>query len=332
MIEFSFIIPYYNGQATIVRCLNSIYSTELDTDSFEIIIVDDCSSISDESVLTDYICCHPNIRIVSHPKNRFQGGAKNTGIRLSIGKYIIFADQDDYVIPNNLRIAMQEALKSSPDLLACKYNVVYEDGKTVEKGLDRAQSFSVDGKSFCETYFNPGLCLAPWSYLYRRAFLQQVSHPMEESVLMEDSDWIAWHLVHANIIEYLPIPIYCWLMSPSSITHSQSWRHKADWVKFGYRKIRDSKLYSSVSKSFAIIMENDGRYNIESAFKKLWKTDNYQLFYNHLGDDVIESIKYMRWSNTTTFMLKHPKASVLCLSLLGPCLKGLHWVYSKLIQ
>ncbi|MBQ9893665.1 MAG: glycosyltransferase family 2 protein [Bacteroidales bacterium] len=332
MAEYSFIIPYFNGHDTIVRCLNSIYSTAIDRDSFEIIIIDDCSPISAESVLADYICNHLNIRIVRHPENRCQGGAKNTGIRLSIGKYIIFADQDDYVISDNLRIAMREALKRSPDMLACKYDVVFENGESVEKGLDRHNSFSIDGKTFCETCFNPGFSLAPWSYLYRRAFLQQVSHPMAEGVLMEDSDWIAWHLIHADKIDYLPLPIYCWVMNPTSITHGQSWRHKADWVKFGYRKIRDSKLYSSISTPFAEIMKADGRYNIEKAFKKLWKTDKYQLFYNHLGNDVLDSIRDMKWSPYITFMLNHPKAAVLCLSLLGPCLKGVHRIYSKFKQ
>ena len=322
MLDVSFIIPYFNGQSTIVRCLDSIYSLELYKDSFEIIIVDDCSLIPAQTVLAEYICTHPDIHIIRHTENKCQGGAKNTGIRYSKGRYIIFADQDDFIIPNNLKLAMLEAFNSNPDMLSCRFNVISIDGESTEKGLKLPNSFTVDGKTFCESCFDAGQSLAPWSYLYRRDYLQQISHPMAEGVLMEDSDWIAWHLIFANKIVYLPIPIYCWVMCPSSITHGQSWRHKADWVKFGYRKIRDSRLYASHSERFASIMESDGRFNIEQAFKKLWKTDKYYRFYKHIGDEMLGALRQMQWSSITAFMINYPKLTAFCLSIVGPILKG----------
>ena len=328
-MDISFIIPYYNGQTTIVRCLDSIYAIGLNLNSFEILLIDDCSTLPAEEVLADYICNHNNLKVIRHTENLCQGGAKNTGIRLSVGRYLVFADQDDYIISENMRAAIHKALNSSPDMLACTFRIIFENGSTVEKGLERTAPFSTDGKSFCESAFDPSQSLAPWSYIYSREYLIKMSHPMEEKVLMEDSDWVAWHLVYANTISYLPLPIYYWVMNPHSITHVKSWRNAADRIKFGYRKIRDSREFRKTSESFAEVMKDDGKYNIENTFKKLWKVDKYFLFYKHIGEDVLIEIRQMPWSSMTAFMLNHTKTTSVVLSIIGPILKGAHFFYHK---
>ena len=204
MVSVSFIIPFYNGDATILRCLQSIYSIGMKEDEYEIIIVDDCSPIPAELVLADISHLHSNLKIIRHDVNKRQGGAKNTGIKVSSGKYLVFADQDDYIIPNNLFSAIKKTLISECDMCACRFFIVSEDGTMKEVGANLSEETTTTGKCYCESYFDAGKCLAPWSYVYRRDFLLSLSHPMEENVLMEDSDWVAWHLFFAKKVLYLP--------------------------------------------------------------------------------------------------------------------------------
>ena len=218
-------------------------------------------------------------------------------------------------------MALDRALASVPDMLSCKWEQVYENGGIDEHGLDLPDGTCMDGLNYCESWFDAAKCLAPWSYLYRREFLLSMNRPMEEGVLMEDSDWVAWHLFFASKVVSMNIPIYCWVMNPCSITHGMSWRHKADYVKFGYRKIRDSFAMSQKSPKMGELMEGDGRYNIEHVFKNLWKIDDYDRFYKHIGDFVLEELKKMKWSKRTSFMLNHPKATCTVLGVLGPALK-----------
>lgn len=328
-MDYSIIIPYYNGESTIKRCLESIFSNTISELDFEVLIIDDASIIPAESYLRELISQHNNIHIIRHEKNICQGGGKNTGIRHSKGDYIVFADQDDYIIPDNFNTAITVALQTKPDILSCKYTIVNEDGTVSLKGLDFPDRLSIDGISYCENYFDVGQSLAPWSYIYRRDYLLSISHPFEENTLMEDADWVAWHLIFAKRIEFLPIPIYSWVMSSSSITHSSSWRHKADYVKLGYRKIRDAKQYSSHSASFARLMIEDGKYNIEHTFKKIWKVDKYGLFFQHIGQKILLSLRKMTWSKKTTFMLHYPKATVCVLSLIGPLFRVAYRFHSK---
>ena len=84
----SYIIPYYNGQDTIKRQLDSIYSIPFDEDKLEVIVVDDCSPLPAEMVLNPIKDLYQGLKIVRHQYNLRQGGAKNTGIRISKGNYI----------------------------------------------------------------------------------------------------------------------------------------------------------------------------------------------------------------------------------------------------
>ena len=101
IIKLSIIIPYYNGQDTILNCMDSILAMDIPQNEYEIIIVDDCSPIPAKTVLADYMAKFSNIQIVRHNVNKRQGGAKNTGISYAKGQYIAFADQDDVIINNN---------------------------------------------------------------------------------------------------------------------------------------------------------------------------------------------------------------------------------------
>lgn len=331
MLKLSYIVPFYNGQDTILRSMESIYAIGLPEDKWEIIVVDDKSPVTAESVLGDFVARHGNIRIVRHDVNKRQGGAKNTGIRLAKGKYIAFADQDDVIQAENARVALEFAVTHDVDMLACRYTIQNEDGSLREDGLNKGDGELMNGKKFCETYFNPGCHLAPWANLYKREFLKRVGHPYEENVVMEDSDWIAWHWIHADKVGICNKSIYRWIMNPGSITHSMSYINRADWIKFGYRKIRDAQLYRELSPSFADLMETDGRYNINGGMKKIWQVDNYRMFYCHLGD-TLPKIQMMKWHGVVKVLICYPRLAMCFIYPIGSLLKCVNYARHRICK
>ena len=281
-IKLTYIIPFHLGETSIHQCLKSIYSIGLDEDELEVIVVDDHSPCMASEILSDTLREHKNMKVIRHETNKRQGGAKNTGIRAAQGEYIAFADQDDVVATDNIKGVLDFAIQTKPDMLACHYTVRYENDTTKTFGIKSGNGAILSGKAFCETCFDPSVNLAPWAYLYKRDFLFREAHPYEENVVMEDADWIAWHLIHTDKIAILHTAIYCWCMNPHSITHSQHYINRADWIKIGYRKIRDAELYKDISETFSLVMTNDGRFNIIGGMRKVWKVDNYLLFYRRL--------------------------------------------------
>ena len=323
MIKVSYILPFYNGQDTILRSLESIYAIGLPEDEWEIIVVDDKSPVSAESVLGDFVERHGNIRIVRHEVNKRQGGAKNTGIRLAHGQYIAFADQDDVIQAENARAALEFAMKHDVDMLACHYTIQKENGSLREDGLNTADGELMNGKKFCETYFNPGCHLAPWANLYKREFLKRVWHPYEENVVLEDADWIAWHWIHAEMIGICNKSIYTWVMNPGSITHSLNYINRADWVLYGYRKVRDAEIYRPLSSIFA-----DTMTMIIGGMKKMWKVDNYYKFYRHL-DPILPDLQKIKWQGITRVLINNPTLSLIFMYPMGLLLKLMNYARYK---
>lgn len=131
----SIIIPYYNGVSTISRCLDSVFSIDLPKELFEVIVVDDNSTFEAAEILRDYAINNSNLHILRHSVNARQGGAKNTGIRAAEGEYVIFADQDDIVIPQNLLKALNQAVAYKVDMLCCHYSIKDVNGAVKEYGI-----------------------------------------------------------------------------------------------------------------------------------------------------------------------------------------------------
>lgn len=317
-LTLSYIIPIYNGSSTIEHCLDSIYCSGINLSEFEIVVVDDCSSDDTVCIIERYAQSHPNLRIIKHDTNKRQGGAKNTGIKKALGKYIAFADQDDEVVSENLAEMLKIAKEEKSDIISFQW-FECKNKEILRRGIKLSEKKYLTGVSFCESLFDITCSLGPWSYLYRLDFLKQLARPMVENILMEDADWIAWHLIHAQTVLCVNIPIYKWIRNAESITSGVSYRHKADWVLFGLRKIEDSLAYHDISVSFATIMYEDGRYNIERTMRKLWKSDNYYKFYERLGNKLI-ILQRMKWSFRTNYMFRHPKTTCFVLKIIGPVL------------
>lgn len=122
----SVIIPVYNVKEYLEKCVASVLDRSVN--DYEIILVDDGSTDGESGVLCDKIAAqHSDIIRVIHQENRGLGGARNTGIRESRGKYLFFVDSDDTVVPGTLARIVEELKKSEPDILA--FNLYTDDGE-----------------------------------------------------------------------------------------------------------------------------------------------------------------------------------------------------------
>ena len=112
-MQLSIIVPIYNVEACLSRCLDSVLAQTFQ--DFELILVDDGSPDRCGEIIDEY--AEKEIRIVViHQKNKGVSAARNAGLRVARGKYVGFVDPDDYIVPNYYEDLISEVEKNNAQL------------------------------------------------------------------------------------------------------------------------------------------------------------------------------------------------------------------------
>ena len=119
-IMISFIVPVYNAEKTISRCLDSILNQIIK--NFEIIIVNDGSTDNVQSIIDEYAINYPAIIKSYEKSNAGPGNTRNYGIEKSSGKYIAFVDSDDSIESNYTKIVTSVIDDYNADIVIINYN------------------------------------------------------------------------------------------------------------------------------------------------------------------------------------------------------------------
>ena len=93
----SIIVPVYNAEKWLRRCVDSLLNQDLPREDYEIILVDDGSTDGSLKICDEYLAAHPGLVRVIHQPNSGVSMARNTGIELAKGEYLSFVDSDDYI-------------------------------------------------------------------------------------------------------------------------------------------------------------------------------------------------------------------------------------------
>lgn len=128
-IVVSIIIPVYNSEKTIGKCLDSLVGQTYK--DIEIICVNDCSKDNSLSVLEEYLAKDKRIVIINHAENKNAGGARNSGIRASKGEYICFVDNDDWLRNDAIELLVKASDNASYDIIAPQWAIAEADGTEI---------------------------------------------------------------------------------------------------------------------------------------------------------------------------------------------------------
>ena len=124
-MEISVIIPVYNVEQYLKRCVDSVLHQE--NVSLEIILVDDGSTDASGTICDDYAANHPNIKSL-HITNSGPSTAKNVGYDMASGTYVAFIDSDDEIKPDMFCTMLQFGYQHNADIVCCNYIQVDEVG------------------------------------------------------------------------------------------------------------------------------------------------------------------------------------------------------------
>lgn len=326
---FSIIIPAYNAQATINRCLDSVYSQFVSEDEFEVIIIDDCSNDCTVDIVRTYQQVHDNLVLLVQPRNRRQGAARNRGIEVAKGEYIVFLDSDDE-IESGILSAIDLSKANCLEMVALCCDRLFSDGTPDRKYILPYKSDMVFTGVDLQTAY-PYWNTAPWGYLYRRSFLESVNYPFAEDVFYEDCDFVCTHLYHAVKMAYCNECGYRMWNNPRSTTHTISYKHVCDYAVLGTRMLTFYEHLEDRSSLFAKSILEGGSYNIMRSCRNLFKLNSLsdvRSFYTRLDSFVDRRglLSYSEpaycWTRWTRFCMKHKH----CTSLIIGCILSFNLV------
>lgn len=122
MPEISIIIPCYNVEQYIDRCLESVVSQTIGLDLLEIILINDASTDNTLNKLYQWEGRFPqNIMVITYEENLRQGGARNIGLKYASGQYIGFVDADDWIDKDMYRLMYEKMCTLKVDAVKCKF-------------------------------------------------------------------------------------------------------------------------------------------------------------------------------------------------------------------
>lgn len=218
--KLSVIIPYYNSEKWISKCLDSLLKQDFKEEEFEIILVDDGSNNS-TVVLDQYLESHQNIKYIKQ-ENKGQSAARNRGERLATGEYLFFCDSDDFVTENTLRRIYDLAKSHDADAVFYNRKQIKENG--IPNPILNFNSIQV---------YEPGINMiltppykvsaGPWEFFIKKDFINREHISFnEEATYREDYLFYLQMIMVARKVLIVDADVYYWVQHSSSVTHLKS--------------------------------------------------------------------------------------------------------------
>jgi len=206
-MDLSIIIPMYNAEHTLERCIRSIESQDCSY-NYEIIIIDDGSTDNSLLKMEKLSAKYKNIRIFRQ-SNLKQSAARNNGLSHSNGKYIMFFDIDDVIEPMMLT-RMIELMSSGNDMVMCGIKKIYEKSVYIENNtcLSKARN----KRQLISNYLtnNKEFDVGLWNKIYKAKIIKNHNIKFENGDFFEDSLFVLKYLYYCDSskLVYLPECFY----------------------------------------------------------------------------------------------------------------------------
>lgn len=268
----SIVIPMYNAEPYIGKCLDSILYQDIDHCLYEIVIVNDGSTDESSSIVRKYIQKYPFIKLYNQV-NQGQSAARNYGMSMANGDYIQFIDADDFLIENSLSRVVDFTTNGHPhDEPQHAYDIITFDlteGKADSMPVNRGGGdckWIGNGYDYIATHnYNNG----PWYYWLNRSFVKKHNLRFEEGKLCEDGMFTLTALLNAATVAHVDSLVYYYALRSNSTTKTLNKERR--------RKLIDGFIYA-IGYFGRIIEKHKGNMSTECLDRILTRRDSYVFF------------------------------------------------------
>ena len=212
MQKFSIIIPVYNVEKYLRKCLNSVFSQNYK--NYEVIVVNDGTKDNSMDIVKDY-----PVKVINQ-KNQGLSVARNNGVKKATGEYILFLDSDDY-IEKGLLEAIDKSLDNKPDIVRFQIGEVFEDGKKIE--YNEKPFTDKNGQEAFKLITKYHFVENAWCYAIRREYYLKNKFKFKENTFHEDFGLLPLVIIKAKKVNSIDYIGYNYLQRQGSIMNNNEY-------------------------------------------------------------------------------------------------------------
>ncbi|MCR2822010.1 glycosyltransferase [Lederbergia panacisoli] len=224
MPTVSIIVPIYNVETYLERCIDSLINQSLQ--DIEIILVNDGSKDRCGEICEKYAREEPRIKVI-HKQNGGLSSARNSGLGIASGKYIAFIDADDWVERGMFEVLVKNSIKHNSDLVVCNYRSVYSVEKiqnskaclSLDEGLIEVNKLGIS--RYILDFFLPFKhAYSVWNKLYKHDLirLHNIRFEPNQEIFAEDLLFNLYYLCHTKLISTTPEVLVNYFQRPNSLS------------------------------------------------------------------------------------------------------------------
>ena len=264
MKKVSVIVPVYNVEKYIDKCLESLIFQTLD--DIEIIIVNDGATDASKIAIQRYINRYPEKIIYVEKENGGLSDARNYGIPYATGEYIAFVDSDDYVEKNMYEKMYELAKKENSDMVECDFYWEYEKKLKYDKGI------TYKGKK--EMLVNARV--VAWNKLIKTSIIKENNLEFPKGLRYEDIEFTYKLIPYINKVSFLKEPMVHYIQRDNSISNNQNERNKEifDVLDNVIQYYKDKNIYDEYKEELEYVYT---RYLLCSSFLRMVKIQDKKI-------------------------------------------------------
>jgi len=299
MKKISIVVPVYNGENYLGKCLESLVNQTLE--EIEIIIVDDGSTDKTSNIIKKYSKKYPDKIVGLKKENGGQASARNLGLSKAKGDYILFVDSDDYISVDTCKDIYESAVSNNYDIVLFDYYIEKGKEQKYTGVIDKKQSGEINNKEYLHS--TP----APWNKLFRKSFLIDNGFKFPEGIVYEDYAEIPTVILYNPKMYYLKKAYYYYYQSDNSTMRTAVYKKKFEDIfkasDYLFEKLKNKKgIEEELEYRFISHLLYEGSLN----FYKYKKYDNNKKISKWIRKH------YREWRKNEYYKRENFKYKLLC--------------------
>lgn len=294
-VKISVIVPCYNVQKYIVRCVDSIMSQSVGREKLEVILVNDASTDDTYQVLLSIEEEYPEqILVINCAENGRQGRARNIGLSYATGEYITFVDADDIIHPRMMEYLVLGIINYQTQIAECELQT-FRDESEILYNTPRDKEVSeqvvlVENLEEANVFFvNHAFDTAVFRRMYRRDFIEEAGLYFPEQIFMEDIFFSQLAMVYCKSMYKINQPLYYYFQNTNATMLSDKLKtyymdvHKVSVMVIDELKARG--YFDDYKEALKMVYEKkvleDLTTYMRNAFE-IFPEENYQILKNYM--------------------------------------------------